>query len=75
MSKWDKPRYTFKVDHNYFSQLRHAALVGAEYDRRLRAAGIEVGEGAMRDCVTVYSQEEADRADQIWDEVCKEKLS
>ena len=67
--------YTFKGDANYFAQLRSAAAVAEEYDRRLRAEGFDVGEGAMRDCITVHSQEEADRVAKIWEEVCKEKLS
>lgn len=75
MSKWDKPRYTFRVDANYFAQLRSAAAVAEEYDRRLRAEGFDVGEDALQDCVTVYSQEQSDRAEEIFHEVCEELKS
>lgn len=75
MSKWDRPRYTFRVDANYFAQLRHAGAVAEEYDRRLRAEGFDIGEGAMQDCVTVHSQEQSDRVEEIFDEVCKELRS
>lgn len=64
--------YTFKVDHNYFSQLRHAGFVAEEFERRLRAEGFDVGEGAMQDCITTYSQEQSDRVAEIWKEVCEE---
>ncbi len=63
--------YGFVVDAAYLAQLRQAGEFETEFRRRLIAEGVEMGEGAMHDCVTTHSREESDRIDEIWIEVCR----